>query len=58
VGVSSLHINPPPQGRAEAASLIEQFVVHYSASPVIRSPGALAKLPCLCRARAPGSAKR
>jgi hypothetical protein len=26
--------------------MVEQFVVHYSASPVIRSPGALAKLPC------------
>jgi hypothetical protein len=58
VGVSSLHINPPRQGRAEAASMVEQLVVHYSASPVIRSPGAWAKLPCLCRARAPGSAKR
>jgi hypothetical protein len=58
LGVSSLHINPPRQGRAEAASMVEPFVVHYSASPVIRSPGALAKLPCLCRARAPKSAKR
>jgi hypothetical protein len=32
--------------------MVEQAVGHYSASPVIRSPGARAKLPCLCRARA------
>jgi hypothetical protein len=58
LGARSLHVNPPRQGRAEAASMVEPFVVHYSARPVIRSPGAPAKLPCLCRARAPGSAKR
>jgi hypothetical protein len=32
--------------------MVEQFVVHYSANPVVRSPAALAKLPCLCRERA------
>jgi len=38
--------------------MVEPFVMHYNATPVIRSLGAPAKLPCLCRARAPGSAKR
>jgi hypothetical protein len=45
-------MNPPRQGRAAAASMVEPFVVHYSVNPVIHSPGALAKLPCLCRTRA------
>ena len=31
--------------------MVEQVVMHYSANPVVRSPAALAKLPCLCRER-------
>ena len=32
--------------------MVEPFVMHYNATPVIRSLGAPAKLPCLCRERA------
>ena len=57
LGVSSLHIDPPRPGRAEAASLVEQFVVHSSANPWFAAQGRWPN----CRVwagRAPESAKR